>query len=78
MLIVFLVLEAAALRFGVQWTRNITRAVDDLSSATQRVQAGDFSFTPTELSGSFRAEPCDNEELYQELIDLAVRFSYSQ
>lgn len=43
--IVFLFLEMAALRTGIQLTRSITRAVDDLSSATQQVQAGDLSHT---------------------------------
>jgi sigma-B regulation protein RsbU (phosphoserine phosphatase) len=43
--IVFLLLEIAALRTGIQLTRSITRAVDELSSATQQVQAGDLSHT---------------------------------
>lgn len=43
--IVFLFLEIAALRTGIRLTRSITRAVDDLSSATQQVQAGDLTHT---------------------------------
>jgi len=42
--VVFLVLEFAALITGVILTRTITRAVNDLYSATKRVQAGDFSY----------------------------------
>ena len=43
--VVFFFIEIAALRTGLQLTRSITHAVDDLSRATQHVQAGDFSHT---------------------------------
>jgi sigma-B regulation protein RsbU (phosphoserine phosphatase) len=43
--IIFLFLEIAALRTGIQLTRSITRAVDDLSYATEQVQTGDLSHT---------------------------------
>ncbi|MBI1749284.1 MAG: SpoIIE family protein phosphatase [Acidobacteria bacterium] len=41
--IIFLLLEVAALVTGVKLTRTITQAVDNLYSATQLVQSGDFS-----------------------------------
>lgn len=37
---------------------------------------GNFSFTPTELSGSFRAEPCDNQDLLDILLAQIVRLRY--
>jgi sigma-B regulation protein RsbU (phosphoserine phosphatase) len=43
--VVFLIIEIVALRTGIQLTRSITRAVNDLSSATQSVQAGDLTHT---------------------------------
>jgi sigma-B regulation protein RsbU (phosphoserine phosphatase) len=43
--IVFLIIEYVALRAGIRLTRSITRAVNDLSSATQSVQAGDLTHT---------------------------------
>jgi sigma-B regulation protein RsbU (phosphoserine phosphatase) len=42
--VVFLVIEVAALIIGIVLTRSITSAVNDLYGATQRVQAGDFSY----------------------------------
>jgi len=45
MTLVFLVIEVLALRVGVNFTKNITRAVDELSLATQHVQSGDFTRT---------------------------------
>jgi len=41
--ILFLVLELVALRTGIRLTRTITGTVDDLQTATERVQAADFS-----------------------------------
>jgi sigma-B regulation protein RsbU (phosphoserine phosphatase) len=41
--ILFLVLELVALRIGIRLTRTITGTVDDLQTATERVQAADFS-----------------------------------
>ena len=41
--VVFIVLQVISLVTGVQLTRRITKAIHDLYSATQRVQAGDFS-----------------------------------
>ncbi len=41
--ILFLVLELVALRTGIRLTRTITATVDDLQTATERVQAADFS-----------------------------------
>jgi sigma-B regulation protein RsbU (phosphoserine phosphatase) len=40
---VFLLLEGAALIIGINISRSITQAVDELSSATQAVQSGDFT-----------------------------------
>jgi sigma-B regulation protein RsbU (phosphoserine phosphatase) len=42
--IVFLVIEGAALLIGVRMTRSMTRTVDTLYGATERVKAGDFSY----------------------------------
>jgi sigma-B regulation protein RsbU (phosphoserine phosphatase) len=42
---IFLIIEVLALRAGIRLTRSITRAVNDLSSATQSVQAGDLTHT---------------------------------
>jgi sigma-B regulation protein RsbU (phosphoserine phosphatase) len=41
---IFLVIEGAALIIGVRMTRSMTRAVDTLYDATERVKAGDFSY----------------------------------
>jgi sigma-B regulation protein RsbU (phosphoserine phosphatase) len=41
---IFLVIEVAALVTGIILTRTITSAVNDLYGATQRIQAGDFSY----------------------------------
>jgi hypothetical protein len=40
------------------------------------VFSGNFSFTPTELSGTFRAEPCDNRELLDALLAQVVQLQY--
>lgn len=42
--IVFLVIEGIALVIGVRLTRSITRTVDKLYDATERVKTGDFSY----------------------------------
>lgn len=40
--------------------------------------AGHFSFEPTALSGSFRAEGCDNAELYRYLMGALVTLAYAR
>lgn len=42
--IIFLVIEGVALLMGVRMTRTMTRTVDTLYHATERVKAGDFSY----------------------------------
>jgi sigma-B regulation protein RsbU (phosphoserine phosphatase) len=42
--IVFLLIEGVALLIGVRMTRSMTRTVDGLYDATERVKAGDFSY----------------------------------
>jgi sigma-B regulation protein RsbU (phosphoserine phosphatase) len=42
--IVFLIIEGVALLSGVRMTRSMTRTVDTLYDATERVKAGDFSY----------------------------------
>jgi sigma-B regulation protein RsbU (phosphoserine phosphatase) len=42
--IILLVIEGVALLIGVRLTRSITRTVDTLYDATERVKAGDFSY----------------------------------
>jgi sigma-B regulation protein RsbU (phosphoserine phosphatase) len=42
--IIFLLIEGAALLVGVRMTRTMTRTVDTLYDATERVKAGDFSY----------------------------------
>jgi sigma-B regulation protein RsbU (phosphoserine phosphatase) len=42
--IFFLVLEGVALFIGIRMTRSMTRTVDTLYEATERVKAGDFSY----------------------------------
>ena len=41
--VIFLIIEAIALRTGISLTRTITQSVDDLYEATQHVQVGEFS-----------------------------------
>lgn len=50
------------------WVRVTTRGDAHL--------AGQFSFTPTELSGTFRAEACDNGELLDAVIAQIVSLQY--
>lgn len=40
--------------------------------------AGNFSFTPTELSGNFEAVACDNRDLLEALLAQVVQLSYLQ
>jgi sigma-B regulation protein RsbU (phosphoserine phosphatase) len=42
--IIFLLIEGVALIIGVRMTRSMTRTVDALYDATERVKAGDFSY----------------------------------
>jgi len=42
--IVFLIIEGIALLSGIRMTRSMTRTVDTLYDATERVKAGDFSY----------------------------------
>jgi sigma-B regulation protein RsbU (phosphoserine phosphatase) len=42
--IVFLIIEGVTLIIGVRMTRSMTRTVDTLYDATERVKAGDFSY----------------------------------
>ncbi len=42
--IIFMVIELAALVIGIRMTRSMTRTVDTLYDATERVKAGDFSY----------------------------------
>jgi sigma-B regulation protein RsbU (phosphoserine phosphatase) len=42
--VIFLVIEGVALLIGVRLTRSMTRTVDTLYDATERVKAGDFSY----------------------------------
>ncbi|MGH9803941.1 MAG: PP2C family protein-serine/threonine phosphatase [Candidatus Acidiferrales bacterium] len=72
--VVFLVLQVISLVTGAQLTRRITRAIHDLYSATQRVQAGDFSVrVPVEkedqlaaLGASFNQMAASLERLVKE------------
>ncbi len=42
--IIFLIIEGMALLSGIRMTRSMTRTVDTLYDATERVKAGDFSY----------------------------------
>ena len=42
--IIFLLIEGAALIIGIRMTRSMTRTVDTLYDATERVKAGNFSY----------------------------------
>lgn len=42
--VVFLLVELGALVVGIRLTRSMTRTVDRLHAATEKIQAGDFSF----------------------------------
>lgn len=42
--VVFLLIEGAALLIGIRMTRTVTRTVDILYDATERVKAGDFTY----------------------------------
>jgi sigma-B regulation protein RsbU (phosphoserine phosphatase) len=72
--IVFLVIEGAALIIGIRMTRSMTRTVDTLYDATERVKAGDLSyrthFPPhdqlTALGEAFDGMTASVERLMQE------------
>jgi phosphoserine phosphatase RsbU/P len=72
--IVFLLIEGAALLIGIRMTRSMTRAVDTLYDATERVKAGDFSYRThfpshdqlTALGAAFDSMTASVERLMQE------------
>jgi sigma-B regulation protein RsbU (phosphoserine phosphatase) len=72
--IIFLLIEGAAFLIGVRMTRSMTRTVDTLYDATERVKAGDFSyrtdFPPhdqlTALGEAFDSMTASVERLMQE------------
>ncbi|MGA2983742.1 MAG: SpoIIE family protein phosphatase [Terriglobia bacterium] len=72
--IVFLLIEGAALLIGIRMTRSMTRAVDTLYDATERVKAGDFSYRTnfpshdqlTALGEAFDSMTASVERLMQE------------
>ena len=72
--IFFVVIEGVALLIGVRMTRSMTRAVDTLYDATERVKAGDFSYRThfpsrdqlTALGDAFDSMTASVERLMQE------------
>jgi len=72
--IIFLVIEGVALLIGIRMTRSMTRTVDVLYDATQRVKAGDLSYRThfpshdqlTALGGAFDSMTASVERLMQE------------
>jgi sigma-B regulation protein RsbU (phosphoserine phosphatase) len=72
--IFFLILEMVALIIGIRMTRSMTRTVDTLYDATERVKAGDFSYRThfpsrdqlTALGGAFDSMTASVERLMQE------------
>jgi sigma-B regulation protein RsbU (phosphoserine phosphatase) len=72
--IVFLVIEGVALLIGIRMTRSMTRTVDLLYDATERVKAGDLSYRThfpshdqlTALGGAFDGMTASVERLMQE------------
>ena len=74
MAIIFLIIEGVALIIGIRMTRSMTRTVDTLYDATERVKAGDFSyrthFPPhdqlTALGEAFDSMTASVERLMQE------------
>jgi sigma-B regulation protein RsbU (phosphoserine phosphatase) len=72
--IIFLVIEGAALLIGIRMTRSMTRTVDTLYDATERVKAGDFSYRThfpshdqlTALGDAFDSMTASVERLMQE------------
>jgi sigma-B regulation protein RsbU (phosphoserine phosphatase) len=72
--IFFLVIEGAALLIGIRMTRSMTRTVDTLYDATERVKAGDFSYRTrfpshdqlTALGEAFDSMTASVERLMQE------------
>ncbi len=72
--IILLLIEGGALLIGIRMTRSMTRTVDTLYDATERVKAGDFSyrthFPPQDqlsaLGGAFDSMTASVERLMQE------------
>jgi sigma-B regulation protein RsbU (phosphoserine phosphatase) len=72
--VIFLIIEGVALVIGVRMTRSITRTVDKLYDATERVKAGDLSYRIqipphdqlTALSGAFDSMTASVQRLMQE------------
>jgi sigma-B regulation protein RsbU (phosphoserine phosphatase) len=72
--VVFLLIEGAALFIGIRMTRSMTRTVDTLYDATERVKAGDLSYRThfpshdqlTALGGAFDSMTASVERLMQE------------
>ena len=71
---VFLLIEGAALFIGIRMTRSMTRTVDTLYDATERVKAGNLSYRTnfpshdqlTALGGAFDSMTASVERLMQE------------
>ena len=72
--IVFLIIEVGSLFIGIRMTRSMTRTVDTLYDATERVKAGDFSYRThfpshdqlTALGDAFDSMTASVERLMQE------------
>jgi sigma-B regulation protein RsbU (phosphoserine phosphatase) len=72
--IIFLLIEGVALIIGVRMTRSMTRTVDTLYDATERIKAGDFSYRThfpstnqlTALGEAFDSMTASVERLMQE------------
>jgi sigma-B regulation protein RsbU (phosphoserine phosphatase) len=72
--IIFLIIEGVALIIGIRMTRTMTRTVDTLYDATERVKAGDFSYRThfpshdqlTALGGAFDSMTASVERLMWE------------
>ncbi len=72
--IIFLLIEGAALIIGIRMTRSMTRTVDTLYDATEKVKAGDFSYRTrfpshdqlTALGGAFDSMTASVERLMKE------------
>ncbi len=72
--VVFLLIEGAALFIGIRMTRSMTRTVDTLYDATERVKAGNLSYRTnfpshdqlTALGGAFDSMTASVERLMQE------------
>ena len=72
--IIFLLIEGAALIIGIRMTRSMTRTVDTLYDATEKVKAGDLSYRTrfpshdqlTALGGAFDSMTASVERLMRE------------